>query len=340
VDKQANVELESWSKFDTPNLEIPPGLLGQSHVFTFEDSEIVIMLPTAESLPKYDRPGGWVAGKRLSLNTWNLKAGTFLWVIVHDANVVVSIPNRPSIPEAARTTPITHEFFSEEQAKHLDSLATQYSDLAYRAFDLWIRTLRWKADDYLIGTPDLSGLRATGARTEIREKDTLNRFWASGLHITVFAGKPVTVEVWNKVSEVLNAGESPPIFYDLLYSAMARLERGDLRRTIIDAAAAAETFMREAVQAGLSAGLDASLEEYSEDTTIRPVINKFFQKCLDAEQEDTYKKTIKKSNLHKLFDDRNDIMHKGQWERLTESRCQKLIKSVRELVSLEPIKAS
>ena len=54
---------------------------------------------------------------------------------------------------------------------------------------------------------------------------------------------------------------------------------------------------------------------------------------LDTEQEDTYK-TIK-SKLHKLFDDRNDIMHKGQNEGLTESHCQKLISSVRDLVSLE-----
>jgi hypothetical protein len=169
-----------------------------------------------------------------------------------------------------------------------------------------------------MGTPELSGVKETGSRTEIREKDSPNRFWAGGHEITLFVGKPVTVEVWNKVSVALDAGESPPIFYDLLYSAMARLERGDLRLTIIDAAVAAETFMRKAVQAGLSAGLDASLEEYSEDTGIRQVVNTFFPKCLDTEQRDTYKKTIK-SNLHKLFDDRNDIMHLGQKEGLTES---------------------
>jgi hypothetical protein len=306
-----------------------------------KEHEIAISLPTAKSLPEYDTPGGYITGEdeRLSLSSWDLKAGTFDWVIVHDANVVVSIPGRTSIPEEARTTPIPHDFFSEEQRKLLDSLASEYSDLAYRAFDLWIRTLRWKADDYRIGMPELSGVRTTGSRTEIREKDTLNRFWASGLHLTVFAGKPVTVEVWNKVSEALNAGESPPIFYDLLYSAMTRLELGDLRLTIIDAAVAAETFMRAAVQAGLSAGLDASLEEYSEDTTIRPVINRFFPECLDTEQKVTYKKTIKRS-LHKLFTDRNCIMHQGQREGLTESHCQKLIRNVRDLVSLEPREAS
>ena|SRR5215210_3943885 len=124
-------------RFGTPNLEIAPALLGQSRVFTFEGHEIVVRLPTTKSLPEYDTPGGWVAGERLSLSSWDLKAGTFDWVIVHDADVVVSIPGRTSIPEEARTTPITHDFFSEEQKKHLDKLATDYGDLAYRTSTLF-----------------------------------------------------------------------------------------------------------------------------------------------------------------------------------------------------------
>lgn len=278
MSRQAEVELEAWSRFDTPHVTIAPASLGLSHVFSFEGYEIAIRLPTTESLPEYDEPGEYVVGARLSLNIW--AAGTFPWVNVHNVDVVVNIPGRTPMPEEARTTPITHEFFSEEEEERLDELATHYGDLAYRAFDRWIRTLRWKADDYPMGMPELSGVKVTGSRTEIREKDSPNRFWAGGQEISLFAGKPVTGEVWNKVSEALNAKESPPIFYDLLYSAMARLERGDLRLTIIDAAVAAETFMRTAVQAGLSAGLGASLEGYSKDTPIRQVVNKFFPKCL------------------------------------------------------------
>ena len=342
MDKQARVELTSWSRFDTPNLEIAPALLGQSHVFTFDGHRIEISLPSADRLAGFKDAGDDpLVDRRISVVGWRKQDG---WrqpqeIAVHDVGVICNIRGRTSIPEEARTTPITHEHFSEEQKKHLDKLATDYGDLAYRAFDLWIRTLRWKADSYRIGTPEVSGVKATGWQSEIREKDSPNRFWKSGQYITLFVGKPVTGEVWNKVSEALNAEESPPIFYDLLYSAMARLERGDLRLTIIDAAVAAETFMRTAVQASLSAGLDASLEGYSKDTSIRQIVNKFFPKCLYTEQEDIYKKTIM-SKLHKLFDDRNSIMHQGQKEGLTESRCQKIISSVRELMALEPRKAA
>ena len=67
--EQVNVELTAWNRFDTPHLEVAPELLGKSHVFSFEGHEINIALPTAESLPDYDTPSGYVVGERLSLNT-------------------------------------------------------------------------------------------------------------------------------------------------------------------------------------------------------------------------------------------------------------------------------
>jgi hypothetical protein len=336
VAKQAHVELTSWTRFDTPHVTIAPELLGRSHVFSFEGHEIDIRLPTAESLPEYDEPGRYVVGDRLSLNTW--KAGTFLWVDVHNVDVVVNIPDRTPMPEEARTTPITHEYFSEEEEKRLDELATRYGDLAYRAFDLWIRTLRWKADDYRMGTPELSGVKETGSRTEIREKDSPNRFWAGGQEIILFVGKPVTVEVWNKVSVALDARESPPIFYDLLYSAMARLERGDLRLTIIDAAVAAETYMKTTIDGSLPPSLDAKVRKYISRARMPTVLDDFFPACLDAEQSERYSSL--KPDLRNLFKDRNEIMHSGQKEGLTETYCQKIINSVHELVSLDPRKAT
>ena len=226
--KQADLELESLTRFKTPHLEIAPALLGQSHVFTFQECEIAIRLPTKESLPEYDRPGRWVKGERLSLSTWNMKSGEFLWVIVHDADAVVSIPGRISIPEVTRGILIRHDLYSEEQGKHLDKLADHYGELAHRGFDLWIRTLRWMADDFRIATPGLSGLSVTGWQNEIWEKDQPNRNWEGTQSITVHGGKPVTVEIWNKVAAALEAGYSPPIYYDLLSSARADLDTSPL----------------------------------------------------------------------------------------------------------------
>jgi hypothetical protein len=340
VDKQASVELTSWSRFDTPNLEIELALLGQSHVFTFDGHRIEISLPSADRLAGFkDAEDGTFMDERISVRGWRMHDGQsqLLAVEVYDVDVVVSIPGRTSLPQEARTTPITHEFFSEEQMKHLDKLATDYGDFAYRAFDLWIRTLRWKADSYRIGLPESGGVGSPGPRTEIREKDTLHRFWAGALTIDAYMPAPVKVEVWDKVAAALSAGDSPPIFYDLLYSAMAHLERGDLRLTIIDAAVAAETYMKLSVQAGLPNDLEDPFKEYINNAQIWRVRDKFFPKRLDTQQTKAYKSL--RPDLKKLFDDRNAIMHSGQKKGLTASYCRKIISSVRELVALEPHKA-
>lgn len=194
--------------------------------------------------------------------------------------------------------------------------------------------MRWKADDYRIGQSELSGVETTGWRTEIREKDTPNRLWAGGHSITVYVGKPVTAEVWNEVSAALNAGESPPIFYDLLYDAMAHLERGDLQRMVVDAAVVTETYMKIIVQEGLPDGLNDQLKKYINEANVRRLIDRLFPECLDTQQEKTYMNL--KPDLHKLFDDRNDIMHKGEKEGLTAEHCQRLVNSVRALLALVP----
>jgi hypothetical protein len=261
-----------------------------------------------------------------------------LEVNIHDVDVVVSIPGRTSVSEEARTKVVTQKSISEQQQKHLEKLVSEYGNVARRAFDLWIRTLRWKADDSRIGLPEVIGVE-TGWGTEIREKDTPNRIWAGGKSLIIYVGKTVTVEVWNEVSAALNAGESPPIYYDFLYDAMAHLERGDFQRTVVDAAVAAETYMRTIVQEGLPIDLDASLQEYINEANIRQVVEKFFPERLDMEQRKTFKKTLK-SKLHQLFDDRNDIMHLGQKEGLTKQHCRRIIKSVSDLLSLEPYKAT
>jgi hypothetical protein len=180
VAKQANVEVTSWTRFDTPNLEITPALLGQSHVFTFDGHRIEISLPSADRLAGFrDAGDDPLVDRRISVVGWSKQDGRRQprEIAVHDVGVICNIPGRTSIPEEARTTPITHEYFSEEQKKHLAKLARDYGNLAYRAFDLWIRTLRWKADAYRIGTPEVSGVKATGWQSEIREKNSLNRFW-------------------------------------------------------------------------------------------------------------------------------------------------------------------
>jgi hypothetical protein len=333
--KGARVELTCWNRFHTRNLAVALELLGQSHVFALGEHEVGICLPSADRLPKDYTPGTHVIGDRLSISGWQrTQDGGYqpLEVHVDDVDVVIGIPGKYTIPEGALSRPaIAYELFSEQQRKYLDKLTMDYGNIARRAFDLWIRTVWWKADAYRIGLPEVIDVE-TGWSTYLHEKETQKDVWASGHIFTVYAAKVVTDEQWDEISEALNSGEQPPIYWDLLYDAMGHLERGDLQRAIVDAAVAAETYMKTKVHEGLPPDLDDPLRKYIDSAQIWRVRDKFFPARLEAEQRKQY--STLKPVLNQLFDDRNDIMHTGQKEGLTEQHCRKIIDSVRDLLSL------
>jgi hypothetical protein len=341
VDNQANVELASWNRFHTRNLAVASALLGCSHVFDFGGHTVRISLPSADALPAGYTPGEHVIGDRLSISGWHrTEDGEYqpLEVYVDNVDVVVSIPGKHAVPEGVLSRSANaYELVPEQQQDHFDKLLTSYGSVARRAFDLWIRTVRWKADAYRIGLSDVSDIE-TGWSTYLHEKNTRQDVWASGHTFTVYGAKSVAPEQWDGVSAALDNGEQPPIYWDLLYDAMGHLERGDLKRTVVDAAVAAETYMKITVQASLPNGLDEPLKEYINNAQIWRVRDRFFPERLDTQQRKTYKSL--RPDLKKLFDHRNVIMHSGQKEGLTAPHCQKIVNSVHELISLEPIKAT
>jgi hypothetical protein len=339
MSNEESVRLASWDRFHTRNLIVVPELLGQSHVFTFDEREVTILLPGADKLP--DEPGGDdTLGQRLSFSGWRLQDGQqqIRKVHVHNVDVTVCVPGNATIPGEALVRPVkAPELFSEHQQKYLDKLLSENGDISRRAFKLWIRTLRRKADNWRIGLPEVYG-EETGWSTYLQVKDTQKAVWA-GTHISdVPAEKAVTPTIWDETWAALCSGQPSPIFYDLLYDAMAHLDHGDLQRTVLDAAISAETYMRIIVRQGLPQGLDDPLQTYINDANIRQVANKFFPARLDTQEKRRYK-TIA-STLHRMFDDRNAIAHSGYKDGLTTRYCQKIIDSVHTLLSLAPYRST
>jgi hypothetical protein len=339
MSNQTSVQLASWDRFHTRNLIVVPELLGQSHAFTFDEREVNISLPGADQLP--DVPGDDDSlGQRLSFSGWRMQDGQrqIRKVHVHNVDVTVCIPGNATIPEEALARPVkAPELFSEQQQKQLDKWLSKYGDIARRAFDLWIRTLRWKANDWRIGLPEVYGTK-TGWSTYLRVKDTQKDVWVDDHIFVVPAEKAVTLTIWDETSAALSSQQPSPIYYDLLYDAMAHLDRGDLQRTVLDAAISAETYMRITVRQSLPEVIDDSLRAYINDANIRQVLTKFFPGRLDT-QEKRRHKTIA-STLHQMFDDRNTIAHSGYKDGLTTQYCQKIIDSVHTLLSLAPYRST
>ena len=90
------------------------------------------------------------------------------------------------MPAAVRS-PISHRKLSK------------YGDISRRAFDHWIRTLRWKADNWRIGLPEVYGAE-TGWSTYLQVKETQKMVWVGTQIFAVPAEKAVTPTIWHETS--------------------------------------------------------------------------------------------------------------------------------------------
>ena len=71
---------------------------------------------------------------------------------------------------------------------------------------------------------------------------------------------------------------------------------------------------------------------YIDEANIRQVLNRFFLESLIQDQEKTLQ-TIK-STLHQLFNARNEILHSGYKEGLTQAECQNYLDATERLLAI------
>ena len=124
------------------------------------------------------------------------------------------------------------------------------AQIAERAYDLWIRSMRWILNDSRLGRPQTRGARS-GWGTYVRD-DARHDLWAWSEPLVLMLAHRITALEWDKVQDALNKGESPPVFLEILSDGIEHARLGDLVRATVDAAVAAESFMREAIAKGFA----------------------------------------------------------------------------------------
>jgi len=323
------VNIVSWNRFITRNLVVVPELLGLTHEFQFESGLIRIELPAADKLTE-DK----TKDSRLVISAYKTEEGIQLptRISVKSIDLVCNLSKSISIPAEVLTRhPNPIDLLTEKQQKQVNDISNTHSDIAYRAFELWIGTLRWKSGNGSIGTSEIHGSKS-GWSTYLLNEATNKRFWAGPHALTTYIHNPVTLEQWNEAQEALKLGLKSPVYIDLLFEGIEQLKNGDIRRTVVDLAVACEAFIRLRVMQTLPDGLTDSVRKYIDDANIRQSLNYFILETLNEEQ----KKLIKgiSSTLHQLFDARNTILHSGYKEDLTQSECRKYLDATRKLISI------
>jgi hypothetical protein len=325
----SKIDLLSWSRFITRDLVVSPELLGLACEFQFEKGRIRIEIPTADSLTDNE-----ANDSALKISSYKEKNGRKIpvGIAVNSVDVLVYLNRRVNLPKEVLTRhPNPIDLLSREQQKLLDELTTTHYDVASRAFDLWVKTLRWKSGKGIIGRPEVHGFES-GWSTYLLDKTTKWRFWATPLRLTITLHEPIALSVWNEVVKSLQLGQKPPVYIDLMFDGIEQFKLGDLQRSVVDLAVACESYMRARVRQNLPSGLTDVVLKYIDEAPIRRVLDNLFEDTLSNAQTRILKSI--RSTLHQLFNARNDILHSGHKGDLKSDDCKKYIEATKKLIAI------
>jgi hypothetical protein len=327
---EVSLNVSSWTRFVVQDLTVTPDLIGLSHEFAYGGHQISVRLP-----PKTAIPLEACEGDLLSFNVYREIEGKqvpqYFWVKAVD--VIVHVPEPVSAPKGVLDTPPNaYEMVPATKQAELNSLTQSCEAIAEKAFDLWIRVLRWESDNAAIGRPEVIG-HESGWSTYLLVTSTNQRMWASPSVIEARGGKPITAREWKRVESALRAELKPPVFLELLFDAIEHIKLGDIRRAIVDMAVACETYLRMVVADSLPAHLSAAIRQYVDDANIRSVLTRFIPEILN-DQERTQLGKIQ-SRLHSLFDCRNEILHFGRLPDNAADDCEAYLEATRRLFQIK-----
>lgn len=320
-----SLTLKSWGRFKTPNLRVDPGLLGACHSFAYKGKSIKISLPIASEVANADR---------IKLDHWREREGDRqlepMDYLIHSVDVSVAIPGLHILPTAVLEQPANaFDIISPDEQNRLELLATTAGQLALEAFDLWIRCVRWKTGFAQFGRAATVGPE-TGWGIRLRDASSDKMVWI-GTHSFVSPARSAISPVhWANMDTALAAGDSPPVFVDLLMDAEMHMEAGDFRRSVIDASIALETYVRTVVQSTLPDGIGEAARRFIDEGNIRPVLERLFPEALDKRGKAGFKAP---SELHQILNDRNSIMHSGSVDALSREKCVRYVAAVRKLTA-------
>ena len=325
-----DLSVGSWNRFITRDLPIDPDLVGATHEFTYENCKIKIQLPLKKALPTEP-----LEGELLTFDGYNEVEGKkipiYIWV--HAVDVATFTGERVTVTEAIlNQAPNAYDIVPKAQQDQLDRVAKAHTSIAEKAFDLWLRILRWKCNNSAIGRPEISG-HESGWGTYLITESAGQRIWVWSEPIRWEIGQEaITAEIWNDVNSALQSGMKPPVFVELMFDAIEHMKLNDLQRATVDMAVSCETYLRMLVSSSLPTSVNDSIREYVDDANIRSVLTKFVPEILNQKEKMQLKKIA--STLHKLFDARNDIVHMGQTPKLKLLDCQQFLDATRKLLTL------
>jgi len=331
-----NISILSWNRFRSRFLYIAPEIVGKSHEFTYDGHLVTISLPSLDKLTPREDLTKLEDHEQVLLcyNSWKEENGVenpiAYWVGY--VNVTINISDVINVPSGILNhPPNAYDLLSEERQNNFNEIAGYQVKIAERAFEYWLKVIRWQSDNSLIGRPEVRGFES-GWSTYLIEKDTRKRIWIGIETIVVEKEKFVTIQDWNNTSKLLKQGVHSPIYVDYYFDALEHFRLEDWGRCVIDLAVSCEALMRGFVVSNLPSDQSKSIVNYIDQANIHNYIDKFVSDFLDPVKKKSFDNL--KKDLKDLFTARNAIAHGGKLNSLSSKDCQRFIKVIRNLIDL------
>jgi hypothetical protein len=325
--EKSHREVRSWNRFVIRNLSVAPNVMGHRHSFPFERSTVIVRIPNADQADRghgYD--GVASVGARSAVDNEPLEFH------ISKVDVEVSKPITVLIPsEVLKRPPNAYDLLAEGEQDRLNNTAEQHQLIAERAFDHWMRIVRWVCDDSRIGRDRVESFRS-GWGTYLVDAESGAKIWRQTQVLQVSGYRTLRREEWYEIQSRLSVGSLPPVYVERKHDAEESIRLGNYRQSLVDLTIACETFLRSSVLQRLPAELSSKLTVYIEEANIRQYVNRFFPEAIDATANQQFKRL--KPDLHSLLDRRNKLVHMGKDDGIDEKLCLRFLKMTQDLFSI------
>lgn len=250
---------------------------------------------------------------------------------VSGVELIVDYSSKLELSAAAMNVfPRREEHFTKKEVKKLDTCLEELRVVGNRALTEWLEICRWTTGNSVIGDSPRD-FYAYMPDPALRIVSSDHRFWClAGAESRVIYVRPaVTLANWREIERRLAAGTMTPIWYTYIFEAQNKLRRRDFRGSVLVAAIACETLIRRCLQCEIGNNDSLAASELIDRINVRPILDRL--RKFDS-LEIPKKPVFSASDVHKLFDLRNDEMHQAALKVAGQNEIKDLIMNARKFI--------
>ena len=319
-----DIKLITNAKFRVTNFSVLPEVLGAVCKFKYNDYEITITTPKE------------CDGVKASVSARSTETDEISRAEVLSLDISMVNKGRVTVPvEILSENCNAYGVASDDLQTELENKIIGHQSTLNEAIDKWLRCLRWRNLDWRAGryTSKVSW-HVDASDIYLINREDNKKIWSGTLQYRVPGCKAISLECWNETETFLEDKGMSPVYYDLLFDSEAHLEYGELKRSLVEVAMAAEIFIRTLVEENIPVTLNSRIKEHLERVPIRTVFDSFLSENLTSRQKVVLVENngVFKQSILDLFKDRNTIMHSGKIENLDRNLCINHINKVKRLI--------